>query len=1191
MTISDLSGNDLITGSGGNDTLDGGDGSDTIAGGEGRDILYGASGDDSVHGGIGRDTLFGGLGHDQLSGGEDNDRLAGDDGNDSLYGSAGRDILLGGLGNDSLSGGEDHDRLAGDGGDDSLDGGSGRDTLFGGSGNDFLSGGEDSDRVVGQDGDDSIEGGAGNDKLRGNRGDDTLRGGDDRDRLFGEDGNDSLDGGLGNDKLWGGRGNDTLSGGAGDDYLKDSRGNDSLNGGDGNDILLGGDGNNVLDGGAGRDVLRAGSGNDVLVFDEADARIIGGRGEDVLWFTGSEQELDLGNRSVGGIEELRLGGDGSHTVRLTAADIVRVSDTNRMTITGSDSSKLYIGSGWTFRGMTDDGQYRMLTQGGATLKVESPVTIEAMSGSALIAFGDGADLSVSESDALVPGTSDRQASGQLVIGDASGLPEALLGSLVGTPMGGDGTLGTLQLTLVQSGSPTRPAIYDYVYRVSDTAIQTLADSERRFDSFLLRTTDGKDKAITFEVIASNSTPPDEPVNRAPTIVDVEQGLTNVSLYEPTDSPIAMVSGRFFVADPDLNDSLGVLGGVPYVVGTLGRVDLMIGAADAVTGKREIGWTYQVDASVINGMPGEFSPLPAPEESIDVMLTDGSGALVIQNLWINIIGSNDTPMVLPGVTDGIVAAPGSAAAADNPGLSTIATGSFRVSDVDQNDTLSILDDALHPQPQTVLSGAFGNLTVAIVSTEDPHAREVTWTYALDTQKIEGKPEGAWTDNITLAMADSWMAIVGQPISIAVFSANDPAQIGLPPVNGVTEDTPADGSDYLVITNQQLSLFDLDIGEGFFLTAVTSDPDNLGELFLEADGRYTYRVLNSLTQYLNLGDQETDVFTVSSIDGTRKTIEFVITGSDNEAIFGSASADTLRGTNSANTIDGGNGNDILSGFGGDDSLTGGSGNDTLLGGDGDDSLDGGQGNDSLAGGAGADTMNGGSGDDTYEVDDVDDVVMENFDDLYGDDTVVSSINFTLPPNVEKLQLVGPEARIGVGNQLNNVIIGSEFNNDLSGMDGDDQLVGGGGEDIIDGGDGNDWIDVTASAKASVDGGTGSDTILFESRPGGDIRIQAGTAFPETDTFILRAFSTNPGIPVYVVIDGFEFVSVTAMRGDILVLPGTLADYQFRSVVEVAGSRTDVVHNPSGSTLLSLLGAAFTPETLDVYLGYGNLAFQGT
>jgi Ca2+-binding RTX toxin-like protein len=164
-------------------------------------------------------------------------------------------------------------------------------------------------------------------------------------------------------------------------------------------------------------------------------------------------------------------------------------------------------------------------------------------------------------------------------------------------------------------------------------------------------------------------------------------------------------------------------------------------------------------------------------------------------------------------------------------------------------------------------------------------------------------------------------------------------------------------------------------------------------------------------------------------------------------------TRIGTVASQSLVGGGGNDQLFGMGG---------NDKLYGHAGTDQLDGGDGNDRLDGGAGADHMAGGTGDDTYVVDDPGDQVVENPNE--GNDTVESSITYTLPDNVENLTLTGTTAINGIGNALDNVIYGNSADNTLDGAAGNDTIDGGAGNDTITGGAGLDIIH----------GGAGSDTV---------------------------------------------------------------------------------------------------------------------
>lgn len=186
---------------------------------------------------------------------------------------------------------------------------------------------------------------------------------------------------------------------------------------------------------------------------------------------------------------------------------------------------------------------------------------------------------------------------------------------------------------------------------------------------------------------------------------------------------------------------------------------------------------------------------------------------------------------------------------------------------------------------------------------------------------------------------------------------------------------------------------------------------------------------------------------------------------EAFKGSAYADTIYVGMNGFVLRGGGGNDSLTAVGANVSIYGDAGNDTLVGGGSADVLD---------GGVGADTMFGGAGNDLYIVDDVGDWVEEAAGN--GNDTVQSSVDFTLTATVENLTLTGSAAVSGTGNGLNNVLIGNSAANYLEGGGGNDTIDGGAGADVLAGGIGNDtytvddqgdWVEEAA--------GAGTDTVF--------------------------------------------------------------------------------------------------------------------
>jgi len=204
-------------------------------------------------------------------------------------------------------------------------------------------------------------------------------------------------------------------------------------------------------------------------------------------------------------------------------------------------------------------------------------------------------------------------------------------------------------------------------------------------------------------------------------------------------------------------------------------------------------------------------------------------------------------------------------------------------------------------------------------------------------------------------------------------------------------------------------------------------------------------------------------------------------------------------------------ITYGYGGADTITGGAGAERLDGGEANDSLVGGAAADTLAGGVGADTLDGGTGadslvggadSDTYVVDDPGDVVVEAPGGGTAD-IVRASIAYTLPNEVERLQLTGAVA--GTGNAGANLITGSNFANAMSGAGGNDTLRGQSGADTLDGGAGAD----------SLDGGFDADTAILSGNFG------QYTIAAVTDGF---TFAGPDGADTIINVETFRFADQT-------------------------------------------------------------------
>jgi Ca2+-binding RTX toxin-like protein len=150
------------------------------------------------------------------------------------------------------------------------------------------------------------------------------------------------------------------------------------------------------------------------------------------------------------------------------------------------------------------------------------------------------------------------------------------------------------------------------------------------------------------------------------------------------------------------------------------------------------------------------------------------------------------------------------------------------------------------------------------------------------------------------------------------------------------------------------------------------------------------------------------------------------------------------------------------------------DQLIGNAAANHLTGGAGNDVLDGRGGADTLQGGAGDDYYVVDNAKDVVVENPG--QGNDTIQSSVTYTLPANVENLILTASGKINGTGNDLGDHIIGNSGPNTLIGGAGNDYISGGGNADTMIGGKGDDTYVYANSGNVIIEkAGQGNDTVI--------------------------------------------------------------------------------------------------------------------
>jgi uncharacterized delta-60 repeat protein len=317
---------------------------------------------------------------------------------------------------------------------------------------------------------------------------------------------------------------------------------------------------------------------------------------------------------------------------------------------------------------------------------------------------------------------------------------------------------------------------------------------------------------------------------------------------------------------------------------------------------------------------------------------------------------------------------------------------------------------------------------------------------------------------------------------------------------SSDENSDNSDFGLVRYNANGTLDMSFGTEGKYTIDVGFSDNGQKAVLQNDGKIVM-----------VGTSNSD-FAVVRLNNTISTTSNKPT----------AGADKIIGTAGADTIDGLAGNDTISGVGG---------NDRLIGSGGDDSIN---------GGTGDDTMIGGPGNDTYIVNSVRDRTIEALN--AGTDRIFSTVTYTLPTNVENLNLQGTQAINGTGNTLPNSIIGNSAANRINGGGGNDILNGGGGNDVFLVNPGNDRLT----------GGTGADRFIYNTNAT-FTRTAVGV-----DTITDFIISQNDKI----VLDKTTFPKITSANGT-----GFSRDVEFAKVntdAKAAISGADIVYNTATGAL---------------------------
>ena len=324
---------------------------------------------------------------------------------------------------------------------------------------------------------------------------------------------------------------------------------------------------------------------------------------------------------------------------------------------------------------------------------------------------------------------------------------------------------------------------------------------------------------------------------------------SAGVFQHVDTSDATSSGSLQFSDVDLSDSHSVsVAPVGTVQGSLTAV-----VATDTTGSGNggvVNWEFQIE----NGAYQELGAGESTTESFIVTVDDGNGGTAQETVTVTINGANDAPE-----------ANADSATTDEDTAITI--------NVLANDTDPDANDSL-----SVVSASDGdNGTVSIVNNELVYTPNANFN---------------GSDTFSYTMEDSSGVSRTASVSVTVNPVADPAVLGSAEEN-LTE------TDEQQTISGVLSISDPDAGEEAF-NVQTGTVGNYGSFSIDAAGNWSFTTDGAL-DYLEDGEQVSESFQVSSIDGSTSSVTINITGTADGPI---AVADTNSLTASGPALSTGN-----------------------------------------------------------------------------------------------------------------------------------------------------------------------------------------------------------------------------------------------------------------------------------------------
>ncbi len=367
--------------------------------------------------------------------------------------------------------------------------------------------------------------------------------------------------------------------------------------------------------------------------------------------------------------------------------------------------------------------------------------------------------------------------------------------------------------------------WTYTLDNSNPEVQELGDGDFTTDTLTVRTADGTAHNIVVRINGTND---------LPQIAGTTAG-GNLQI----GSGSGQLAGTLVASDTDISATL--TWSADHTDGSYGSLVL-----DTATG----AWSYTIDAS--RDATRALALGEHASETFVVSVTDDQGASDRTTIRVNLVGTNDAP-VLQAIT---------------------------ARSVDEGARISGTLDASDPDSGAQLTFRVGAPVLGLTLNPDG-----SYTFDASHPIYQSLAAGETRDiTVPIVVTDQFGASDQRNLEIHLTGTNDAPIIG--GVDAAIAST-ADAHGGHLHLGGELTIFDVDTGESHFQSMLLQG--SYGTLGIGADGRWSYSADATQTALASLGPgaSAAEHFVVRTADGTEHAIDLNIYGSTSTAIIGGVS----------------------------------------------------------------------------------------------------------------------------------------------------------------------------------------------------------------------------------------------------------------------------------------------------------------